>query len=80
MQRSMVYQNVVKHRLRHAASKITDSKSASGDLEKQGPDEALGNIKLSLKDVSPFRPLVLVLRRWNNVLILLSSGKKLYYH
>jgi MFS family permease len=32
-------------------------------------------VKLSLRDVNPFKPLALVLRRWNNVLILFSSGK-----
>lgn len=33
-------------------------------------------IKLSLTDVNPFRPIGHVIRRPNNVLILLSSGKK----
>jgi hypothetical protein len=32
-------------------------------------------VKLSLKDVNPFKPLALVLRRWNNVVILFASGK-----
>jgi hypothetical protein len=33
-------------------------------------------IKLSLKEINPFKPLVLVLRRWNNVVILFASGKQ----
>lgn len=31
-------------------------------------------IKLSLRDVNPIRPMLLVLRRWNNVAILTASG------
>ena len=33
-------------------------------------------VKLSLKEVNPFKPLVLVLRRGNNVVILFASGKQ----
>ena len=35
----------------------------------------LTETKLSLTDVNPFPPLLLVLRRWNNLMILLPSGK-----
>ncbi|KAG7444229.1 MFS general substrate transporter [Guyanagaster necrorhizus] len=52
------------------------------DLEKQEPIsevgastlETLPTIKLSLRDVNPVHPLWLVLRRRNNILMLLSSG------
>ena len=32
-------------------------------------------VKLSVTDVNPFPPLLLILRRWNNLVILLPSGK-----
>ena len=32
-------------------------------------------IKLSLREINPFKLLLLVLRRWNNVVILFASGK-----
>ncbi|PFH53304.1 hypothetical protein AMATHDRAFT_137906 [Amanita thiersii Skay4041] len=36
--------------------------------------EKLPEVNLTWKDVSPIKPLWLVLRRWNNIVILLSSG------
>jgi hypothetical protein len=47
--------------------------SASNDHDVIQPTVPI--IKLSLKEVNPFKPLVLVLRRWNNLVILLASGK-----
>ena len=32
-------------------------------------------VKLSLRDVNPFKPLAQVLCRWNNIVILFASGK-----
>jgi MFS family permease len=85
MQRSMVYQNVLKHHLRDAAAKIdsaskiannsSEPQQENRDIEKQTPlDTTVPAIKLSLKDVSPMKPLFQVLRRLNNLAILLSSG------
>ena len=55
------------------------------DLEKQqqpprtaepGPDAApMDDVKLSLADVNPVKPIIHVLRRMNNLVILVASGK-----
>ena len=55
------------------------------DLEKQqqpprtaepGPDAApMDDVKLSLADVNPVKPIIHVLRRMNNLVILVASGR-----
>ncbi len=50
------------------------------DIEKQEPASqadplTLPPIKLTLKDVAPIETLWLVIRRWNNFILLLASGK-----
>lgn len=89
-QRSNAYQTVLRRRLRERAeslrasdearvakSPISNEKEAEQDLEKQDPEdvpETIDNMKLSLTDVSPVKPLWLVLRRVNNLVILIASG------
>jgi len=80
MQRSLVYQKVLKHRFQDAKSKNSDRRDSSTDVEKQTDvTTALEDVKLSLKDVNPLSPVVLVLRRVNNLLIFFSAGKILFY-
>jgi len=46
------------------------------DLEKQDPPApVLPAIELSLRDVNPLKPLVIIVRRWNNVAMLIASGR-----
>ena len=42
--------------------------------EKEHATDVQSTVTLSLTDVNPFKPLLLVLRRTNNFLILLSTG------
>lgn len=97
-ERSLIYQNVLKHRLKEMRDQsMLDSCDAKApevraskmrpevaDVEKHPGEEpaengvshtALPVIKLSFKHVDPFSPLMLVVRRWNNVVILVASGK-----
>jgi hypothetical protein len=46
--------------------------SASTDVDAA---TTMKEIKLSLLDVNPFKPVGLILRRWNNLAILIASGK-----
>lgn len=89
-ERSHAYQNVLRQRLREQAMKLSSSQRGPGfhkhfpetpehDVEKQDPNapipvESLPDVKLSLRDVSLVKPLVLVLRRINNIVILTASG------
>ncbi|KAG6809840.1 hypothetical protein H0H92_014532 [Tricholoma furcatifolium] len=71
-ERSLIYQNVLRQRLEeaHKEEKVSD-KGQNPDPEKGGvPLE----INLSLRDVNPGKPLILVLRRINNIPILIASG------
>lgn len=47
------------------------------DIEKQGPDPVsqTQTIKLSIRDVNPIGPIVLVLKRINNIVVLIASGQ-----
>ncbi|KAA1473796.1 MFS general substrate transporter [Dentipellis sp. KUC8613] len=58
--------------------KTTKQDVQSGVEPVDAPPESvappLEEVKLSLKDVNPFPPQLLVLRRWNNVAILFASG------
>ena len=54
-----------------------DARSMSPDLEVQPehPQPTLADIRLTLRDINPIRPVGSVLRRLNNVAILSSSGE-----
>ncbi|KAF9502098.1 vacuolar DHA amino acid exporter [Pleurotus eryngii] len=60
----------------HTADPLIDILKNTAAVESKGlpPALELPEIKLSLKDVNPVRPLWLVLRRPNNCIILLASG------
>ncbi|GLB45505.1 putative major facilitator superfamily protein [Lyophyllum shimeji] len=84
-ERSLTYQNVLKQRLRDAASHstvpgVTKASHQKTPAKNTDPEKNVApagteiKMTLSLVDVNPFKPLVLVLRRWNNVVILLASG------
>ncbi|KAJ7619375.1 vacuolar DHA amino acid exporter [Roridomyces roridus] len=75
-ERSLTYQSVVKRRLRVAAESSATSTLVAekdSDLEK-GQTAVLPVVKLSLRDVNPFPPIWIVLRRMNNLVILFASG------
>jgi predicted MFS family arabinose efflux permease len=73
---------------------IAESPSLPADLEKQqvpalrlsdthtvaAADVALREMKLTFRDVNPFRPLWLVVRRMNNLAILVASGLMFGYN
>jgi MFS family permease len=72
-ERSSTYQAVLKQRTQErdqAASQLTVDNSIS--VKDASP---IKEIKLSLADVNPFPPLLIILGRWNNLAILLPSGK-----
>lgn len=95
-ERSLIYQNILKQRLRETRNRSTlgppdvealkHSAQASvidARTEKYSSESSVTQttvpspvIKLSLKELNPFKPLALVLRRWNNVVILFASGKQ----
>ena len=62
------------------AEKVT-ADPASSDLEAAAPPKPaptpvnVENIKLSITDINPFPPLILILRRRNNTFILFASGE-----
>ena len=80
-ERSLTYQSVLKQRLRIAGMRSSSVESNSmrienADLEKRNPPApVLPDIELSLRDVSPFKPIIIILRRWNNVAVLIATGK-----
>ena len=52
------------------------SKTVIADLEKDNlPSPVVPAAELSLRDVNPFKPIIIILRRWNNVVMLIASGK-----
>ena len=60
-----------------------DLEAAEEQKEKEvaaAPAVPAHEVKLSLKDVNPFPPLVLILRRWNNLAILSASGGRLIHY
>lgn len=82
-ERSLTYQNVLKSRLRNQQSLCTapapqsKDKTAVTDLEKSDvatAQSAFPAMKLTLRDLNPYQPLKLVMRRWNNVATLFASG------
>ncbi|KAF8887455.1 major facilitator superfamily domain-containing protein [Gymnopilus junonius] len=81
-ERSLTYQNVLKKRLQNMPT-LGEGENKSGfnlDVEKNFANQAdlqdkrKTPIKLSITDVNPLTPLMLVVRRKNNFLVLLSSG------
>jgi hypothetical protein len=65
-ERSLTYQNVIKQRRKA---------TALSSLNDKQPENSLAvNIDLSLTDMNPLKPLGQVLRRKNNVMILIASG------
>jgi hypothetical protein len=86
-ERSLAYQSVLKSRLKSRVVSLDTictvtvvekeppvpaEPSLPVDLEKQRLN--LPVIKLTLRDVNPFTPLWLILRRINNLVILFASG------
>ncbi|TFK31058.1 major facilitator superfamily domain-containing protein, partial [Crucibulum laeve] len=92
-ERSLTYQTVLKERLRAKSRTPSidpipvKSVGAGVDIEKQekvtstmptsNVESVLPVLKLSLKDVNPFKPIGLVLRRMNNLVVLFASGKSI---
>jgi MFS family permease len=74
-ERSLTYQDVLRHKLHEHAVKMTghQHEHPGQDVEKQEPKDIV--IKLSIKDMNPVRPIVQVLIRFNNLLVLLASGE-----
>lgn len=70
-ERSLTYQNVIKQRC-----KSTGALSSLND--KQPEASPAINLDLSLADVNPLKPLGQVLRRENNMIILISSGNSFF--
>jgi MFS family permease len=65
-ERSHIYQNVIKQRRKAAALSSLNDKQ---------PETSLAvDFDLSLADVNPLKPLGQVLRRKNNVIVLIASG------
>ena len=74
-QRSLTYQNVLRRRLEEReAAGVEKQENGSGVESETKAKVSVDEIKLSLKDVNPFPPLKLVLKRWNNIAILFASG------
>lgn len=98
-ERSTIYQNVLKQRMRdvtkhHSGTSTPASRdekdshmektAVEPDVEKAERQEpplaapvqlSMDDIKVSIIDVNPFKPLIEVLRRKNNLVILFASGK-----
>ena len=86
LERSITYQNVLKEKLRESAMKNSsraemDEQSDINlpqDLEKQDlpaiDHKVIPEIKLGLVDINPFKPMMVILRRTYNQLMLVASG------
>ena len=69
--------------LRGPSGKSTPAPDLEAGEEKEAaaaPPAQAHEIRLSLKDVNPLPPLVLILRRWNNLVILTASGTSLIHY
>ncbi|KAF8999942.1 vacuolar DHA amino acid exporter [Cyathus striatus] len=89
-ERSMTYQNVLKTRVRSRAmkspqpsrpetpNKELEDSHVDSDVEKEGGiqdvQQEISDIKISLKDINPIKPIGVILRRKNNFVILFASG------
>ena len=91
-ERSLVYQEALKAQLTHFTTSTStttgetipgtgeirvDPEKGEGDLKEQSRHNSELDLNLSLRDLNPFRPIWLGLRRLNNLTILLASGKSL---
>lgn len=56
------------------SEKTVASIPSSGEPEKSTTDVVLKEVHLSFRDVNPIPPLLAVLSRWNNIVILIASG------
>ena len=89
-ERSLVYQNVIKQRRTVAAFSCLNGKQSTHNdgsiigIEKNISDtkphktSPAVNLDLSLTDVNYVEPVVQILRRWNNVLVLIPSGNDFF--
>jgi hypothetical protein len=66
-ERSLVCQNVIKQRRKAAALASLNDKQPGTSLAV--------NLDLSLTDINPLKPLAQVLRRKNNIMMLIASGR-----
>ncbi|KAF8895359.1 vacuolar DHA amino acid exporter [Infundibulicybe gibba] len=80
-ERSLTYQNVMKQIMEKRSAKWKNDVEAHALERKPETTDSVKNIqkpspplRLSLTDINPFKPIGLVLRRKNNVIILLASG------
>ncbi|KAF7767901.1 hypothetical protein Agabi119p4_7144 [Agaricus bisporus var. burnettii] len=79
-ERSLTYQAILKRRLQERCEKLQlDPESKKEDVSADAMSnwidaDELGEVRITLRDVSPFKPIYLVLRRWNNVAILIVTG------
>ncbi|KAF9015829.1 MFS general substrate transporter [Hymenopellis radicata] len=70
----------LKEKEREAGDREARTTNSSRDVEKAEPMAEVGalvkdpTLKISMRDVNPIKPLWLVLRRWNNALMLFASG------
>ncbi|KXN88549.1 hypothetical protein AN958_07185 [Leucoagaricus sp. SymC.cos] len=71
-ERSSTYQSILKQRLKERAKKSEEVHEK--DSRTTVVDGELPDIKITLRDVSPFQPICLVLRRWNNLAMLFVTG------
>jgi MFS family permease len=80
-ERSVAYQNVLKRRVRErlvSEAKDESQEISENDVEAQRtviPASASKKVNLSITDVNPFPPYISILRRKNNLAILVASGK-----
>lgn len=86
-QRSLAYQSALRHLLkeredrekvrRHHEESKRKEKSHPRDLE-ASRQPSIDEIRLSIKEVNPIRPIGVVMRRMNNLSILFPSGMRSY--
>ncbi|TFK69525.1 vacuolar DHA amino acid exporter, partial [Pluteus cervinus] len=69
-ERSLTYQNILRERL---SEKPRDQNNSSSTSQQEHTIN-LADIKISLKDLNPIEPQLQILRRWNNIAILVASG------
>ncbi|KAI0030266.1 major facilitator superfamily domain-containing protein, partial [Vararia minispora EC-137] len=79
-ERSLTYQSVLRrHILQRQRALASSKRSSMATLVSKvavasPPPPPVEDVKVTIRDVNPVPPLWMVLRRWNNVLILTSSG------
>lgn len=56
------------------SEKTVASIASAGEHEKSNPEVVSKEVHLSFRDVNPLPPLLAVLSRWNNIVILIASG------